>query len=330
LDGYVGVELCSKALTLIAATKINWFQTNDHKGQGAAVHFIQKAAQNFGQDFWDGGNITDLCKAMHRAGHWASTHLVLNIMNMHTGAHLSLLPTSMHDHAKGIVLTSDFEARALSMPAGTGPHSLIHATIKKFGHNMVVMANDLAQELIDAARIVEDILDNAKASRAKKAVDDRLKYHMGATFLTKKSRMTIGALAPIGALGCYLFNCQKSSTLTRSPLIRREVDGKMTKFYAMQRVTTRPTITSALRSTTPSLPMHRMPSRLCVAVPPLASWRLISSRSSLLSPWSWRRIGRLDAEMEAPYKAIKVASNKIDAAGASSSNACSAPGAAKE
>ena len=51
LDVNVGAELCSKALTLIAATKINWFQTNDHKGQGAAVHFIQKAAQNFGQDF---------------------------------------------------------------------------------------------------------------------------------------------------------------------------------------------------------------------------------------------------------------------------------------
>jgi hypothetical protein len=96
---------------------------------------------------------------------------------------------------------------------------------------MVVTANDIAQELFNASRIVEDILDYAKASRAKKAVDDRLKYHMGTTFLTKKSRMTIGALAPIGGLGSYLFNCQKSSTLTHSPLIRREVDGKMTKVY---------------------------------------------------------------------------------------------------
>jgi hypothetical protein len=75
-------------------------------------------AQTIGQDFCDGGNITDLCKAMHRAGHWASTHLVLNAINMHTSVHLSLLPTSMHDPDKGIVLTSDFEARALSMPAG--------------------------------------------------------------------------------------------------------------------------------------------------------------------------------------------------------------------
>jgi hypothetical protein len=54
---------------------------------------------------------------------------------------------------------------------------------------------------------------------------------MGATFLTKKSCMTIGALAPIGTLGSYLFNCQKSSTLIGSPLIRWEVDGKMTKVY---------------------------------------------------------------------------------------------------
>jgi hypothetical protein len=36
---------------------------------------------------------------------------------------------------------------------------------------------------------------------------------------------------PIGALGSYLFNCQKSSKLTRSPLIRKEIDGKMSKEY---------------------------------------------------------------------------------------------------
>ncbi len=60
LDVYVGAELCSKALTLIAATKINWFQTNHHTDQGTPVHFIQKDAQTIGQDLCDRGNITGL------------------------------------------------------------------------------------------------------------------------------------------------------------------------------------------------------------------------------------------------------------------------------
>jgi hypothetical protein len=62
LDNYVTAEICSKVLTLIAATKINWFQTNHHTGQGGAAHFTSKALQTIGQEFSDGGNITDLTR----------------------------------------------------------------------------------------------------------------------------------------------------------------------------------------------------------------------------------------------------------------------------
>ncbi len=79
---------------------------------------------------------------------------------MHTGCHIGLLPTAIHDPANGILLTSDFED-GLSMPAGSGPHSLIHATIKKFGHNMAVTVNDSAKDLNEAARVVQDILDSS-------------------------------------------------------------------------------------------------------------------------------------------------------------------------
>jgi hypothetical protein len=105
-------------------------------------------------------------------------------MGIYTGVYIGLLPTSILDPSKGITLMSDFEARAISMPAGTGPFSLIHATIKKFGHNMSLTANDHAAELINVERIVEDILTNAAQSRKDKMVDDRMQYHMGAVFLT--------------------------------------------------------------------------------------------------------------------------------------------------
>jgi hypothetical protein len=37
----------------------------------------------------------------------------------------------------------------------------------------------------------------------------------------------------INALGSYLFHCQKNSTLSRSPLIRKEIDGTTTKVYVI-------------------------------------------------------------------------------------------------
>ncbi len=115
--------------------------------------------------FWVGVLLPtlDLIDAIHRAGYLPSTHLVLNALGMHMGRHIGLLPTAIHDPANGILLTSDFD-RCMSMPAGSGPHSLKHATIKKFGHNMAVTANDSAKDLDEAARVVQDILDSSVES----------------------------------------------------------------------------------------------------------------------------------------------------------------------
>jgi hypothetical protein len=65
--------------------------------------------------------------------------------------------------AGSISLDSAFKK---SMTSRHRPHSLIHATIKKIGHNMAVTANDSAQEIIEAARIVQNILDGAKRGQS--------------------------------------------------------------------------------------------------------------------------------------------------------------------
>jgi hypothetical protein len=77
---------------------------------------------------------------------------------------------------------------------------------------MAVTANGSAQ-IIEAARIVQNILDGAKEDRAKHAVDGRLQYHTVANFLIKRSHVAINYPAPIGR---YLFNYQKNSTLSRA------------------------------------------------------------------------------------------------------------------
>ena len=42
LATYCTSDMISKALTLMVATKFNWYQTNHHVGQGYATHFIHK------------------------------------------------------------------------------------------------------------------------------------------------------------------------------------------------------------------------------------------------------------------------------------------------
>ncbi len=64
LDDYATAEICSRALTLFVATKINWFQTNNHTWQGTPAHFIFKAAQAISQE-------QHLRSDQHHAQGWA-------------------------------------------------------------------------------------------------------------------------------------------------------------------------------------------------------------------------------------------------------------------
>jgi hypothetical protein len=77
---------------------------------------------------------------------------------------------------------------------------------------MSLTANNHAAELIADGRIVEDILTNAAQSRKDNMVGDRMQYHMGAVFLTKKSRNTINAPA------LWEVTCLTARKAPRSPV----------------------------------------------------------------------------------------------------------------
>jgi hypothetical protein len=241
-------------------------------------------------------------------------------MGIYTGVHIRLQPTSIHDPSQGITLTSDFKARAVSMPAGTGPFSLIHASIKKFGHNMALTAHDFAEDMIDAGRLVDDILTKADDSRRKKRVDDRLQYHMGAIFLIKRSRVTITAPAPIGALGSFLFNCQKSSSLTRSPLIKKEVDGKTMKEYVNAEGFSESydTLCIALSRTITATTTNAMEALRGKSISGCMKKETFEKLAALtvIPRDKWDERFR---EMEAAYEAIQEAAARTDKGGASSS-----------
>jgi hypothetical protein len=207
------------------------------------------------------------------------------------------------------------------MPAGTAPHALIHASLKKFGHNMPITAHDFAEDMIDAGRLIDDIFTKATASRRDKAVDDRLQYHMGAIFLIKQSRVTISAPTPIGVLGSYLFNCQKSSSLARSPLIYKVVDGRTIKEYVNAEgfVESYDNLCIALSRTVTANTSNAVEALRGKSVTGCMRKEVFEKLAALtvIPKEKW---GERYEEMQKAYDAIQAASKQADKAGASSSS----------
>ena len=94
LATYFTSEMIGKALTLMVATKFNWFQTNHHVGQGSAIHFIHKIASTICPFMQSTENsISEVAKnTVWEIGHWVSSHLCLNLMGMRTGIRVIASP----------------------------------------------------------------------------------------------------------------------------------------------------------------------------------------------------------------------------------------------
>ena len=87
MEGYARGEAVCHAATIIVATKLNYFRTNHHTGQGSATPFIVKIISGIfpAAKLTTGHLPKDLQDAVWRYGHWASTHVCLGSMGVRTG-----------------------------------------------------------------------------------------------------------------------------------------------------------------------------------------------------------------------------------------------------
>ena len=69
LLSYVDSEVVNRVMSLIVATKINYFNTNHHTGQGAVSHFIQKVLTTLFSDISNEVAEDDMKNTTHRIGH---------------------------------------------------------------------------------------------------------------------------------------------------------------------------------------------------------------------------------------------------------------------
>jgi len=114
-----GLDL-GPAVTLILATKLNWWQTNHHTGQGGMSPYIVKVTNVLLPDM----DAENKCELTHTLGHWASTRACLNILKIRCLAADRMNNVVVKAQNVNVEVTDDMLIRVKSMPAGTAKHAL--------------------------------------------------------------------------------------------------------------------------------------------------------------------------------------------------------------
>jgi hypothetical protein len=222
LQSYTSNDPVARALSVCLATKINFFRTNHHTGQGEMSGFVKKVLSMLYPMLFKEAELRAVQDAVHNVGHWMSTHIGLNALGMFTGKRVAISPVAALIGKAATNLATDFVARVDSLPAGTAPYAVVHATLKEFSTNKAFTVAPYAEEMFAAAEAIEELIAGSKKAAEEKAVDLRLTYHMGAMYLTGQPRKVFTNPAPIGTVGSFLLNLKGSSSLTASPLISKE------------------------------------------------------------------------------------------------------------
>ena len=221
LKTYCTSENAGRALTLIIASKFNWFTTNHHVGQGHATTFINKMAMNSCKMMQGTEtSITETAKdTIWEVGHWVSTHLCMNLMGMRTGVRVAAHPSgSPIDTAR---LAEDMKLRCDAAPAGMAKAALLYSAIKLYHRNMLWLVAPGFEDAMNCAVEYQKFLDDVQEAKRNKAVDPRMQNHEGRMFLTHRGDKTriMQIAVPLGLIGSFLFHKASSSTMTASPLI---------------------------------------------------------------------------------------------------------------
>ena len=221
LLSYCTSELVGKALTLMVATKFNWYQTNHHVGQNHATSFIVKIAANtcpFMQN--SEHSISESAKsAIWEIGHWVSTHLCMNLMAMRTRKRISAHPSGSPIGTAN--LADDMKIRWDSAPAGMAPAALLYSAMKLHHKNMLWLVAPDVDQVLDCASAYQQFLNDVSLAKATKSVDPRMRNHEGRMYLTGRGdkHRIMDLTVPLGVVGSFLFHKCPNSTMTASPLI---------------------------------------------------------------------------------------------------------------
>lgn len=200
---YVNRKEIHRALTLIVATKANWWTSNHHTGQAnqELTGYVKKVMAVFELE---SGN-PDIMTAAHTIGHWASTISVLTAAGV---AGLKVPNAPMHDPLSTMVLSEDAKLRFTAQPAGTHRLVVCHEAAKRLSRS----------KLAKGCRDVSGFIPLAAARNNVMAAP--ASYHIGAHYLTGSPRAAYDDstwTTVQGRLGTFIRSMYLQSTLAKSP-----------------------------------------------------------------------------------------------------------------
>lgn len=200
ISGYISNDNVQKALTLIVATKANWWLTN-HTGQNEVVGYTKKVLTiQFGMQL-----TSDIVTMAHTIGHWAST---INVLRMANIRGLRNVLDASPNAAITITLSEDAKMRFNSMPTATHRLVVAYESAKRLTRSPVVKLCPGASDFASIVPMRAGVLESLS------------KHHIGASYLTGTARADYSDSdcdAYLGHLGTYIRKMFGRSTLAQSP-----------------------------------------------------------------------------------------------------------------
>jgi hypothetical protein len=201
----LGVEYMKACVTLVAAAKANYWQTNHHTGQGKLSGYPKKVLEvKFASEYKAAGEDRVL-STVHKIGHWACTRHVLQV-----GGVEGLLQTD--NVFPGINQAPSFSAetkmRFSSLPAGQHQVAVTHAALVRLNRSTMLAGCPDFQNMRSLHTAYNTIIANPAV------------HHVGAAYLTGSTvppRAQDQGCGTLGRLGTYITKINPKSTLAKSP-----------------------------------------------------------------------------------------------------------------
>lgn len=195
------VKEIMEALTLIIATKVNFYSTNHHTGQSIVTGYPAKVVKAIYEN-WDLSIATD---TLHTIGHWASTPLMFRIFGLE------------HDESavgtgKGytVSISRDIALRLDSTPAGTAKLGLCYNIASRLrGHEILPYVPNI-DVITNAIKAYHEVMGN------------RCRYHISSSVITGQPRLEYDDSVydePLAILGTFSAICFPNASFNKSPIL---------------------------------------------------------------------------------------------------------------
>lgn len=196
-------------ISMIYATKANWWNTNHHTttGNNALPPILQRLAGKLEEMLH-----TPFTKDMiHTFGHWASTLAALSRAGKKV---LDTRPVGLYNH--DTIHSEDIRIRTSTLPAGA--HKLA------FCYQVFVLMMSSTMRQFMSPAMIETVLSAGEKYHLIKKDDTR--YHVGSAYLTGEERIIYDDnMSPGGMAICFVQHVLPASSLAKSPYFVQNKEG---------------------------------------------------------------------------------------------------------